>query len=69
MDEQEHNNIMNRIVRSLREAGYDPYEQLTGYLLTGEDFYITRHNNARNEVKKINTAWLIQYINRELKQK
>ena len=30
------------ICKSIAQAGLDPYSQLTGYLLTGKDYYITR---------------------------
>ena len=46
-------NIMAHIVASIREAGYDPYNQLYGYLKTGDDTYITRTGDARNLIKKL----------------
>lgn len=33
---------MDESVGVMEEADYDPYEQLTGYLQTGEEYYITR---------------------------
>ena len=46
-------NIMAHIVASIREAGYEPYDQLYGYLKTGDDTYITRTGDARNLIKKL----------------
>lgn len=46
-------NIMAHIVASIREAGYVPYDQLYGYLKTGDDTYITRTGDARNLIKKL----------------
>ena len=48
-------NIMAHIVASIREAGYEPYDQLYGYLKTGDDTYITRTGDARNLIKKLDT--------------
>ena len=46
-------NIMAHIVASIRAAGYEPYDQLYGYLKTGDDTYITRTGDARNLIKKL----------------
>lgn len=46
-------NIMAHIVASIRKAGYEPYDQLYGYLKTGDDTYITRTGDARNLIKKL----------------
>ena len=44
---------MAGVVAALKNAGYDPYAQLTGYLRTGNERYITRECNARNIVAKM----------------
>ena len=41
---------MSEVYMALQEAGYDPFDQLTGYVRTGNDQYITRHHNARKTV-------------------
>lgn len=53
MDKQEFRVRMDRIVKALKDAGYDPYTQLYGYLETGDDTYITRRGNARNEIGEL----------------
>lgn len=55
-------NIMAHIVASIREAGYEPYDQLYGYLKTGDDTYITRTGDARTIIKKLDREQLEQYI-------
>ncbi len=35
------------VMESLKEAGFEPYDQLLGYVRTGNDQYITRRGNAR----------------------
>lgn len=55
-------NIMAHIVASIRAAGYEPYDQLYGYLKTGDDTYITRTGDARTIIKKLDREQLEQYI-------
>lgn len=55
--------IMEHIVASIRSAGYEPYDQLYGYLKTGDETYITRTGDARTLIKAIETEWLRRYIN------
>ena len=61
MEEQLHE-IMEHIIKSIRQAGYDPYDQLTAYLLTRDERYITRNGNARDMISKISRSNLTQYI-------
>ena len=50
------------IVTAIKQAGYDPYEQLTGYLQTGHDYYITRTMGAREKIKELNQGQLQEYV-------
>ena len=50
------------IVRALRKAGHNPYDQLRGYLTTGNTAYITRTDNARSLITQINKAELVRYL-------
>ena len=47
MDERQFIAAMDHIVVALRERGYDPYAQLTGYITENEPTYITSHKGAR----------------------
>ena len=47
MDERQFVATMDHIVAALRERGYDPYAQLTGYVSENEPTYITSHKGAR----------------------
>lgn len=38
---------MESICKNIEQGGLDPYSQLTGYLMTGNDYYITRTGGAR----------------------
>ena len=52
MDQQTHETL-EHIAQSLRDAGYDPYEQLMGYIKTGDATYITRKGDARSLIQKV----------------
>jgi uncharacterized protein (UPF0297 family) len=54
--------IMKEIVKALEDAGYDPYEQLVGFLRTGEDFYITRQNGAREKITQLDKALIQEFV-------
>lgn len=59
----EFENIMEHIVASIRSAGYEPYDQLYGYLKTGDETYITRTGDARRLVKELDRERLQKYVN------
>ena len=60
---------MRRILRSVYEAlvekGYNPINQIVGYLLTEDPTYITKYNNARSMICKIDRDELMQVLVRE----
>lgn len=58
----EFENIMEHIVASIRSAGYEPYDQLYGYLKTGDESYITRTGDARRLVRELDRKQLRQYV-------
>lgn len=53
---------MEHIVISIRTAGYEPYDQLYGYLKTGDETYITRTGDARNLIKTLERGQLQGYV-------
>ena len=52
---------LEHIAQSIKTAGLDPYEQITGYIRTGEDRYITRTGNARERIKELDRRVLKEY--------
>ena len=45
--------ILTEVYRSLTEKGYNPINQIVGYLLSEDPTYITNHNNARSLICKL----------------
>lgn len=56
------NILMERIAAAIRDAGYVPYDQLTAFLKTGDDRYITRRDNARALIQEVNQKELQNYL-------
>ncbi len=63
MNNSEFESILAEVVSSLKRAGYDPYEQINGYLKTGNDLFITRSGNAREKIQKLDKQELERYLN------
>ena len=50
------------IVAVLKEAGYDPFEQLYAYASTGNEAYITRKGDARSLIVTLDRQQLIDFL-------
>ena len=60
--EKNENALMERIETAIRDAGYVPYDQLTAFLKTGDDRYITRRDNARVLIQQVDQKELRTYL-------
>ena len=60
-DEQIHH-ILTSVYEALREKGYDPINQIVGYILSEDPTYITNHNHARTLICKIDRDELLQVL-------
>lgn len=54
--------ILSQVYQSLKEKGYNPNNQLIGYILSGDPTYITNHNNARSLIRKLERDELLEEI-------
>ena len=54
--------MINEIIDALQEKGYNPFEQLRGYVSLGDDSYITRHRNAREKIQKLDKEQISTYL-------
>ncbi|GAB2323653.1 IreB family regulatory phosphoprotein [Alkalibacterium sp. m-11] len=52
VDEHSVEDTLKLVYRALEEKGYNPINQIVGYLLSGDPAYIPRHNDARNLIKR-----------------
>ncbi|MDR1628891.1 MAG: IreB family regulatory phosphoprotein [Oscillospiraceae bacterium] len=53
------------VYNALSEKGYNPVNQLVGYILSEDPTYITTHRNARNLIRSIDRDELLQALIRE----
>lgn len=60
--EQEIRNILVTVYDSLKEKGYNPINQIVGYILSEDPTYITTHNNARNLIRRVDRDTLLQSL-------
>lgn len=51
---------LKEVYDALVEKGYNPINQLVGYILSGDPTYITSHNDARNKIRAIERDELLE---------
>jgi len=54
--------VLLAVYDALQEKGYNPINQIVGYLLSGDPAYIPRHNNARSLIRKRERDELIEEL-------
>lgn len=64
-DKENMRRILRNVYEALTEKGYNPVNQIVGYLLTEDPTYITNYNGARSMICKIDRDELMQVLVRE----
>jgi uncharacterized protein (UPF0297 family) len=59
---QEMKDVLTAVHRSLSEKGYNPINQIVGYLLSEDPTYITNHNSARTLIRKLDRDEILNTI-------
>lgn len=54
--------ILTVVYDALRQKGYNPINQIVGYILSEDPTYITTYNNARSLIRKIDRDELLQLL-------
>ena len=54
--------ILTTVYQALQEKGYNPVNQIVGYILSEDPTYVTNHNNARALIRKIDRDELLQTL-------
>lgn len=72
--EQEYDvaSILKEVYEALKEKGYNPINQIVGYIMSGDPTYITSHKNARSLIMKVERDEILEvlfenYIDTQLK--
>ena len=54
--------ILKEVYDALKEKGYNPINQIVGYILSEDPTYITTHNGARNKIRKLDRDDILQAV-------
>jgi uncharacterized protein (UPF0297 family) len=54
--------VLLSVYNALQEKGYNPINQIVGYLLSGDPAYITSHKNARSLIRKLDRDELLEEL-------
>lgn len=54
--------ILLKVYDALKKKGYNPINQMVGYILSGDPTYITSYDNARNEIGKVERDELLEEL-------
>lgn len=61
--------IIFNVFNSLKEKGYNPVNQIVGYILSGDPTYITSYNNARSKIRKLERDELLEELVKDYLEK
>ena len=68
-EENKAENIIRKVCAAMEEKGYNPINQLVGYLLSGDPAYVTSHNDARSMIRKLERDELLEELVRSYLEK
>ena len=54
--------VILRVYQALVERGYNPVNQIVGYIMSGDPTYITSHNNARSLIMKVERDEILEEL-------
>ena len=54
--------ILSSVYQALKEKGYNPINQIVGYILSGDPTYITNHKSARSVIRRLERDELLEEV-------
>lgn len=60
--------VLKEVYDALEERGYNPNNQIVGYLISGDPGYISSYKNARNKIQEIDRAKIIEILLNEFQK-
>lgn len=60
--EIEVSDVLAQVYKALTEKGYNPVNQIVGYIMSGDPTYITSYNNARSLIMKVDREELVEEV-------
>lgn len=61
--------ILKDVYEALEERGYDPTNQIVGYLISGDPGYISSYKDARNKIQEIDREKIVEVLLKEFQNK
>jgi uncharacterized protein (UPF0297 family) len=62
LDTKQTKETLKEVYDSLEERGYNPTNQIVGYLISGDPGYISSYNDARTKIKEIDRAKIVEIL-------
>lgn len=56
------NEVLKLVYEALTEKGYNPLNQIVGYVMSGDPTYITSHNSARSLIMKVERDEIVEEL-------
>jgi uncharacterized protein (UPF0297 family) len=60
---------LKEVYEALEERGYNPINQIVGYLISGDPGYISSYKDARSKIQEIDRAKIVEILLLELQKK
>ncbi len=60
--------ILNEVYVALKERGYNPTNQIVGYLISGDPGYISSYKDARSKIQEIDRAKIVEILLEEFQK-
>ena len=57
--------VLKQVYNALQQKGYNPINQIVGYILSGDPTYITSYNDARNLIRQLDRDELLEKLVRK----
>ena len=68
IDTQLTRDILNEVYVALKERGYNPNNQIIGYLISGDPGYISSYKDARSKIQEIDLAKIVEILLEEFQK-
>ena len=62
LEQRDFENLIQKVIAAMENAGYDPVAQFTGYLQTSDETFITRSGEARTIVRSLDKEQMADYL-------
>lgn len=57
--------VLDTVYHAMEEKGYNPVNQIVGYIMSGDPTYITNHNGARSMIMKVERDEIVEELLKE----